>query len=156
MSRYLVILSLVVLTFVGCQRIKPKPLAERLLDTMIQRCKVMVPKEEHARCENPPGNTVRDAMNALHEMMVSQVSALSIDGTCSKHGLVSHLQPKNLIRHKERHLPTVVSGRRLGQSDPLRLVGEVVTKPPRFLEGTVSNRGSECSERTGGILLFQA
>jgi hypothetical protein len=86
MSRYIVIVALAVLTFVACQRTEPKPLAERLLDKMIQPCKVMVPKAEHARCENPPGNTVRDAMNALHEMMVSQVSALSIDGTCSKHG----------------------------------------------------------------------
>jgi hypothetical protein len=86
MSRYVVILSLAVLTFVGCQRTEPKPLAERLLDKMIQRCKVMVPKDEYARCENPPGNTVRDAMNALHEMMVSQARALSIDWRCSKHG----------------------------------------------------------------------
>jgi hypothetical protein len=87
MSRYVVILlSLAVLTFVSCQRTEPKTLAERLLDKMIQRCKVMVPKDEHARCENPPGNTVRDAMNALHDMMVSQVRALSKDGTCSKHG----------------------------------------------------------------------
>jgi len=34
----------------------------------------------------PPGNTSRDAMNALHEIMVAQASALSIDGACSKHG----------------------------------------------------------------------
>ena len=37
--------------------------------------------------EEPAGQRhLRDAMNALHEIMVSQVGALSIDGTCSKHG----------------------------------------------------------------------
>jgi hypothetical protein len=85
MNRYVVMVSLATVTFVGCQRTEPKPLAERLLDKMIQRCKVMVPKDQHARCENPRGNTVRDAMNALHEIMVSQARALPFDGRCSKH-----------------------------------------------------------------------
>ena len=77
MRRYVVIVSLAVLTFVACQRTEPKPLAERLLDKMIQRCKVMVPKNEHPRCENPPANTVRNAMKALREIMVAQGRGLT-------------------------------------------------------------------------------
>lgn len=86
MLRYVVIVFLMAIAFVACERTQPKPLAERLLDKMIQRCKVMVPKDQYARCENPPGNTVREAMNALHNIMVAQAIALSPEGTCSKHG----------------------------------------------------------------------
>src|SRR6266403_3275732 len=109
-------------------------------------CAVREPTGQYrpGRDERPPRDDGLSGNRSLHRRDMLEAR------------LVSHLQPKNFVRHKERHLPTVVSGRRLGQSDPLCMVGEVVmvTKPPRFLEGTVSDRGSECRERTGGILLF--
>ena len=66
---------------------KPKSLTERMLDKMIERCKVMERKDRTGECESALAGSGRDALNGLHRVMVKQATELfPSDGVCSKHG----------------------------------------------------------------------
>jgi hypothetical protein len=62
-----------------------KPLAERVLDTMVERCKALERRDQKGECENARASA--DAPKALHRMMVKQATELfPSDAACSKHG----------------------------------------------------------------------
>jgi hypothetical protein len=48
----------------------PKPLAERILDKMVERGKAMAPKDEQAQCALSPGLGTLEATNAMHRILV--------------------------------------------------------------------------------------
>jgi hypothetical protein len=74
--------------FVACEKAeKPKPLAERILDKMIERCKVMERTDRKGECEKAVAGSGLDAINGPHRVMVKQATDLfPSDGVCSKHG----------------------------------------------------------------------
>ncbi len=66
----------------------PKPLAERILDKMVDRCKAMAPKDEQAQCVPSPGLSTLEATNAKHRILVKQgMTMLPRNGHCDRHGL---------------------------------------------------------------------
>jgi hypothetical protein len=73
----------------ACQRApEPKPLAERILDRMVQRCKAMAPKDEQAQCVLPPGLSTLEATNTMHRILVKQgMTMFPRDGHCDRPGL---------------------------------------------------------------------
>jgi hypothetical protein len=84
-----IVFALLCLLSIACGRTEePKPLAERWLDLMIKRCRQMVRTDQQGACENPPGNTTREATINLHRIMVTHVTDIfRRDGVCSKHAL---------------------------------------------------------------------
>lgn len=83
------VLALATQILVACQPPpEPKPLAERILDRMVQRCKAMAPKGEEAECVIPPGSTTRDGLRAMHRVLVKQGTTMfPRDGQCDLHGV---------------------------------------------------------------------
>jgi hypothetical protein len=70
------------------QQPEPKPLAERILDRMVQRCKAIAPKDEQVQCVLPPGLSTLEATNAMHRILVKQgMTMFPRDGHCDRHGL---------------------------------------------------------------------
>jgi hypothetical protein len=62
-----------------------KPLAERVLDTMLERCRVLERTDRKGECES--ARVGADAPRALHRTMVKQATELfPSDAVCSKHG----------------------------------------------------------------------
>jgi hypothetical protein len=84
-----VTLALVTLSLVACQQPpEPKPLAERILDRMVQRCKAMASKGTEAECVIPPGSTTREGLRAMHRALVKQGTTMfPRDGQCDLHGV---------------------------------------------------------------------
>ncbi len=88
MGRRLVI-AVVALTLVGCDKPETRSLVERLYEHRVKRCLAMVPTNEKSRCDPPSGATYPEAANSLHRVMIDEVKKLfPARGQCSLHGYV--------------------------------------------------------------------
>jgi hypothetical protein len=89
MRRAAVVVVALLSLVAACERApEPRPLAERILDKMVQRCKAMASKGEEAECVIPPGSTTREGLRAMHRALVRQGTTMfPRDGQCDLHGV---------------------------------------------------------------------